>query len=147
MTISVIILLVVVGILAYTFSQSDEVIVNDDEDNSNSIPINENAKTYVIEITSEGFIPKSLEITAGDSITWINEGVEKSWPASAVHPSHTNYPGSGISKCGTDQSDEIFDACKGLANGESWSFTFNEVGTWNYHDHLNSEHFGTIIVK
>ncbi|MEK6824273.1 MAG: hypothetical protein AABY02_00300, partial [Nanoarchaeota archaeon] len=63
------------------------------------------------------------------------------------HPSHKNYPGSDIAKCGTSEASTIFDACKGLAQGESYSFTFNEVGSWNYHDHLNPNLRGTVIVE
>jgi len=41
----------------------------------------------------------------------------------------------------------IFDACGGLKTGESWSFTFGEVGEWKYHDHLIAGHFGTVTVQ
>lgn len=67
------------------------------------------------------------------------------WTASAVHPTHTIYPGSGISKCGTVEG--IFDSCEEVGVNEEWSFTFDELGTWIYHNHLQSSHFGRIIVK
>src|SRR3989344_2395368 len=63
------------------------------------------------------------------------------WPASASHPSHTVYPTTGGCIGST------FDACKGLAQGESFDFTFNEAGEWKYHDHLNPGRTGTIIVE
>jgi len=75
-----------------------------------------------------------------------NESANPTWPASAMHPTHTVYPGSDIQKCGTPEAGKIFDACRGLNTGETWSFQFNEVGKWNFHDHLNAGKFGSIIV-
>jgi len=31
--------------------------------------------------------------------------------------------------------------------GESWSFKFDEGGTWKYHDHLNPGATGMIVVE
>ncbi|MEK6900589.1 MAG: cupredoxin domain-containing protein [Nanoarchaeota archaeon] len=98
-----------------------------------------------IKITADGFQPKTLEVKAGTTVTFVNEDTAKHWPASAMHPTHTIYPGSGIEKCGTEEA--IFDACKGLGQGESFSFTFNEIGSWKYHDHLSVSSTGTIVVE
>ena len=102
---------------------------------------------YTVEITSSGFSPSNLEINAGDSVTWVNKDSAEHWPASAMHPTHTVYPGSDIAKCGTAEETKIFDACKGLSQGESWIFVFDEKGSWNYHDHLVSGRFGKVIVN
>ncbi len=105
------------------------------------------AQTHNVEITASGFSPASLTIKAGDTVKWINNDVNLAWPASAVHPTHTVYPGSDIAKCRTAEQPNIFDACEGLAQGGSWSFTFTQAGTWRYHNHLNLGHTGTIIVQ
>ena len=99
-----------------------------------------------IEITASGFSPSEVTIVQGGKVTWTNKGTVPSWPASAVHPTHTVYPGSDINKCGTTEEENIFDACSGLETGESWIFTFNEKGSWNYHDHLTAGRFGKINV-
>lgn len=105
------------------------------------------AATSVIIYTDAGYAPRAHTITAGDTVTFVNQSSGLMWTASAMHPTHTAYPGSSIAKCGTSQEQGIFDACKGVeANGE-WSFTFGEKGTWNYHDHLSPTRFGTIIVE
>jgi hypothetical protein len=52
-----------------------------------------------------------------------------------------------LKKCGTPEQNKIFDACRGVKQGESWSFVFNEVGKWYYHDHLNPFWKGEIVVK
>jgi len=95
----------------------------------------------IIEITLEGFNPGTLTIRSGETVTWVNKKSLPSWPASAVHPSHNAYPESG----GCIGSK--FDACRKLKQDESYSFTFNQKGTWKYHDHLSSGDTGTIIVE
>lgn len=103
--------------------------------------------THEVAITSQGFSPNSLTINAGDTVIWINQNTNEHWPASAMHPTHTVYPGSGLHKCGTEEEEGIFDACRGLATGETFEFTFNEPGTWRYHDHLQVSFTGTINVN
>jgi plastocyanin len=103
--------------------------------------------THTVEMSSSGFSPDSLTVKAGDTVTFLAVDGAGRWPASAVHPTHTVYPGSGIQKCSTSEKDSIFDACGGVPNGQSWSFKFDEKGSWNYHDHLDSKVFGKIIVE
>lgn len=98
-------------------------------------------KNWTVEIKSGGeFAPAILNIKKGDSVTWKNLSANLSWPASAVHPDHNAYPTRG--GC----LGSSFDVCKGLKNGESFTFIFDYVGSWNYHDHLNAGKTGTIIV-
>lgn len=101
----------------------------------------------VVTFTDAGYAPATITVKQGESVTFKNEGTAATWPASAMHPTHAVYPGSGIEKCGTDEQAGIFDACRGLNAGESWSFQFNEIGDWKYHDHLNPTKFGAIIVE
>ena len=102
---------------------------------------------YVIEYTSEGYVPNKVTIKKGDTVKWVNKSVVEMWPASAKHPTHEAYPGSAITKCGTSAEAGIFDACKGIPADGSFSFTFNEVGAWFFHDHLDSKKFGQVIVE
>ena len=105
------------------------------------------AEGNLVSITSSGFSLSTLGIKQGETVTFKNEDTQPSWPASAIHPTHTVYPNSSIAKCGTAEENTIFDSCKGLATGEAWSFQFDIPGTWKYHDHLNPSHSGTIIVE
>lgn len=100
----------------------------------------------IIEITNAGFSPAQITIDKGASVTFVNKGTAESWPASAQHPTHQVYPGSDIKKCNTPEQSSIFDACRGLQQGESWSFTFNVAGNWKYHDHLNPGLRGEVSV-
>lgn len=114
-------------------------------DTSTPVPV----ATNKVEITANGFSPSAIKVKAGDTVTWTNKDSAPHWPATAAHPTHTVYPGSDIAKCGTAAQSEIFDACKGLAPGESFSFKFDQAGTWKYHDHLKpmAPFFGSVTVE
>lgn len=103
--------------------------------------------TLLITHTENGFMPSALRVEAGTTVTFRNESIAPMWPASAMHPMHTVYPGSSIEKCGASEQPSIFDACAGIASGSEWSFTFSQIGTWRYHDHLQPSHFGTVVVE
>ena len=110
-------------------------------------------------MTSEGFSPKSITIKSGETVTFLNkDAATRHWPASAMHPTHTVYAGANYNEPGTYagslacKSEGVaktgaFDSCRGISPGESWTFTFTQVGSWAYHDHLVSGNYGKIIVK
>ncbi len=100
-----------------------------------------------VEFTDQGYSPQTITIKRGETVTWVNKASAPTWPASAFHPTHTAYPGSDIAKCNTPEQEGIFDACAAIPPGGEWSFTFNEVGSWKYHDHLNPKFFGAVNVE
>lgn len=131
-------------------------VINNPEENSQQAA--GTGEGNVIEITSSGFNPGTLTISKGETVTFINKDTEEHWPASAKHPTHTVYSGASYDEPGSYQGSlackgegesktGAFDACRGLASGEIWSFTFNEIGSWGYHDHLDSSLWGKIIVE
>lgn len=89
-------------------------------------------ETFVIIDESGRFNPSSVKIVKGGKVAWINKNANPVWPASGVHPTHEIYPG--------------FDALRKVGQGETYSFTFEKVGSWKYHDHLNPSAFGTVEV-
>ncbi len=135
-------------ITATTTTIATSTVTITPEVTTTTLSTRENAmKENIIEITSSGFNPKTLTIKTGEGVTFVNKNTNAHWPASAFHPTHTVYPASGIEKCGTSEQSLIFDACKGLKQEETWSFTFNSKGDWKYHDHLNPSLFGSVIVQ
>lgn len=86
----------------------------------------------MVSITEDGFSPEEITIKKGQTVTWINETNEFRWPASDLHPSHTIYP--------------EFDPRQPISPGRSWSFTFQKVGTWRYHNHLRPIDRGVVEV-
>lgn len=86
-----------------------------------------------ISMSEMGFSPTSVSISAGDEVTFVNDGQAAHWPASDVHPTHAILSG--------------FNAKRGLATGEAYSYVFAVAGTWQCHDHLMPQYKCEIIVK
>lgn len=103
--------------------------------------------THTVNRTSTGFTPSTVTIKKGDTVKFVNQTETDIWPASNAHPSHTNYPNSGLAKCGSGEASTNFDACKSIGPDKSWEFIFAEVGTWKYHDHFSPSKEGTIVVE
>lgn len=146
LTLAILLLVVVIGgVVLFNAVSKNPIktagVVNNPEENAPALKVDISTGLNVIEITSSGFAPSTLTISKGDAVTFTNRDTEEHWPASAIHPTHQIYPESG----GCIGSK--FDACHGLAPGESWSFIFNEVGSWGYHDHLDVNLKGKIVVS
>ena len=105
------------------------------------------SKTHEVSYTNSGYAPATLTIKAGDTVKFINNSTRATWPASAMHPTHTAYNGTSLQQHCPDAENDDFDACKNIASGASWEFTFTKVGEWAYHDHANAGNFGKIIVQ
>ena len=101
----------------------------------------------VVTYTDSGYSPNTITIKKGETVTWKNDSKLLMWTASAVHPTHKAYPGTNIANCGTPAGSNQFDACGGVASGQSWSFKFDNVGTWGYHNHLKASDLGKILVE
>ena len=82
-------------------------------------------KTYVINLKDSGPEPRSLDVSKGDTVKFINNGTRPFWVASNPHPVHNFCPG--------------FDASHGLVHNESWSYTFkfDAPKTCFYHNHVD----------
>lgn len=91
------------------------------------------AERTVISMTDMGFSPEEVTVAAGSTVTFVNNGQALHWPASDVHPTHELLPG--------------FDAGRGIATGDEYAFTFTKVGAWSFHDHLNPQFTGTVVVE
>ena len=89
----------------------------------------ENMVTY----TDDGFSPTILRVKKGDTVTFKNMSTTGLWVASNPHPEHTSLLG--------------FDSDRTLINGETYMYTFTQIGSWSYHNHLNSRFQGTIVVE
>jgi plastocyanin len=100
----------------------------------------------VVEISDKSFSPSVTTITKGTKVIFENVGTKNPWPASNIHPTHRGYPGSDIELCDTEKEETLFDACRGLEEGETYEFTFENSGDWRYHDHNDPRLKGRIIV-
>lgn len=94
-----------------------------------------------------GFSPTNITVAPGTTVTWVNNGGGRMWVASDEHPTHTEFDGTSTSQhCanGAPTSSSIFDEC---GAGSSYSFTFTKAGTWDYHNHAQANHGGTVTVR
>ena len=105
----------------------------------------ESQSVRIITITNEGYSPREMTVLAGEIVVFANQSARSVWTATAIHPTHTIYPGSNIRDCIARKV--MFDSCTQIPRGEEWSFQFNEVGEWGYHNHLNPSRTGKIIVE
>lgn len=91
---------------------------------------------------SEWYIPSTLRVEAGDTVTWRNDEETEN---------HTVTSGKGITRFELAQgklgeADGLFDS--GLfAPGERWSYTFNELGTYTYFCTIHPWMVGVVIVE
>ncbi len=95
----------------------------------------------MVAYTDNGFSPSSVSIKKGATVRFINQSIETMRVASNPHPIHNGYPTTGGCVSST------FDSCRGIAPGDSWSFTFDIAGTWGYHNHMNPGKQGKVTVQ
>ncbi|MAZ67731.1 hypothetical protein CL652_03105 [bacterium] len=87
----------------------------------------------VVTYTNEGFVPREVTISAGETVVFVNKSSRPMWVASNLHPAHTILP--------------TFDQFSSTATGGSYRYTFDQVGEWTYHDHVNASQMGVVIVQ
>lgn len=105
------------------------------------------ASGNIVTYTDAGYSPPTVRVKAGASVVFRNNSSQSMWTASDQHPTHRNYNGTSLSEHCAQMGNTVFDACTGTQPNGSWSFTFNQVGSWTYHDHLHPANAGTIIVE
>lgn len=103
--------------------------------------------SHTVTYTNAGYAPAELKIKTGDTVVFKNQSSNQVWTGSAMHPSHMVYGGTSLQQHCPDTDNNDFDQCKAEGAGTQWSFTFTKKGTWGYHNHMNSSHFGKIIVE
>ena len=83
-------------------------------------------KTYNISIANFAFNSKTLTINKGDTITWTNND---SVPHQVKGDTLTSLSGPVIT------------------NGQSYSYTFNNIGTFAYHCNIHPSMLGSVTVQ
>jgi plastocyanin len=140
-TIIVIVVILAVALVAWSMMKGDEVAdTNTNTDTANTVgnQLGTSTESFVapktvnVSLTDTGYSPQSLTINQGDTVTFTNNSTGRMWTASAPHPQHTDYP--------------EFDQKAAANAGGTFSFTFNKVGTWKFHNHMNPSQFGSITV-
>jgi len=89
----------------------------------------------------EWYSPSAITIDVGDTITWINDDQEGHTVTSGMSSGRFGWMGDDF---GTP--DGFFDSMSFMP-GESWSFTFNEIGTFQYFCVIHPWMEGVIVVN
>lgn len=88
-----------------------------------------------VNITNTGFVPETITIKVGQTITFVNKSAQPHHIAAAPFPSHNSLP-------------EFDSGEDSLNTNDSYTFTFEKAGTFNYQDDLNPLKFqGTVVVE
>jgi plastocyanin len=125
-----VVLLIAVGFVAYfTLHSSKQTATT----TANVIPT-KNVIPAQVSITNAGFVPSRITVKVGNVVTWTNSDTALHWVASDPYP--------------TDNTLADFNAEQGLSQNDNFSFVFNKVGTYTYHDNLNPYTIkGTVVVE
>lgn len=87
----------------------------------------------IITYGAKGFSPQMVTVKKGTVVVFQNKTGKPASVASGPHPTHTNY--------------SEFDQYKTAERGkDEFLFVFEKVGEWKYHDHLNANMTGTVVV-
>ncbi|HKR81610.1 MAG TPA: cupredoxin domain-containing protein [Candidatus Saccharimonadales bacterium] len=103
------------------------VLVVQNKNNASATPI------ASVQITDSSFSPSTIRIKKNQSVTWTNNDTAAHQIASDPYPSHSILP--SLNSVSLNQND-------------SYTYTFENTGTFTYHDPQNpSELRGTVIVE
>lgn len=100
--------------------------------------------TVQVNYTASGFSPQRVTVAAGTTVVWVNQGSVPMWVATDEHPTHTGYDGTALRQHCQDGSSGTFDSCQ---SRQRYAFTFQESGSFGYHNHERAAHGGTIVVE
>ena len=85
-----------------------------------------------VNYSNSGFDPVEITVKVGETVTWKNDSDKAMSVASDSHPVHEKYPG--------------FDQLNSVNRGGEYSFIFNRIGVWGYHNHLSPADSGQVTV-
>lgn len=109
---------------------------NSDQSGTDNTSFNEASSAVTVSYTGSEFSPSSTTLKSGGSLTWTNSSNEEVQIGVNPHPSHTG-----------DKAITGGEFVVALGPGESKTIVVSTAGTFGYHNHLNSDDRGTIIVQ
>lgn len=117
-------LVVAVGLFAYLLFRTPE----------QAPPALAAPRTATVIINEDDFSPATLTIHPGTTVIWQNEDQNTHYVESDPYPSATDLPG--------------LNSNVGISHNDTYQYTFNQKGSFGYHDRLNpTEYHGTIVVQ
>jgi len=147
------VIVVIAALFAYLHA-SKNAPVTPSQQNASTTPsgnaaVGANGQSVVISYADSGFSPKSITVSQGTTITWVNNSSGMMWIASNSHPDHTAYDGTSRTQHCVNTapaSAQVFDECMPIPQGGSFSFTFTKAGVWSFHNHVHADDQGSVTV-
>lgn len=90
------------------------------------------AAAATVTFNGTSFTPATVTIKSGQSVAFRNSSTREIQVDSNPHPFHTDNAELNIGS---------------IPPGEVVTATLTKVGTWRYHNHLNSDQGGTVVVQ
>ena len=140
---SIIALIIVIGIGSFTVvsgqkNASTSNQVNNEQTNQAPItePIETEANNQIqniqVALSETGFAPNEVSIKLGTKVVWTNRSGRVATVDSDLHPTHQLYPPLNLGQFG---------------NNETVELVFEKAGTFKYHNHLNPNVTGAVVVQ
>lgn len=85
-----------------------------------------------VAVTAQGFEPKTVTIKTGGKVVWTNNSGTAVTVNSALHPTHLLFPFLNLGE---------------FSNGSTIEAVFDKPGIYKYHNHLNPDQTGSVIVE
>ena len=108
-----------IGVLVITIGIASVLIIR----NKDQQGVQAEQTTVTVQISADAFTPQTVKINKGESVTWVNTDGKPHEVAADPFPSNSQLP-----------SLKTQDA---LAQNDSYTYTFDQKGTFTYHDPLN----------
>ena len=125
-----------VGTANATTTTTDANTLEADDDAANSEEVIVRIPQGSSSLTDDAYIPNPVEVSVGDTVTWINDDF-------TTHTATSGDPGSGSTGIfgGSEDSPEIIGP-----EGDTQSYTFDEAGEFPYYCTLHPSMVGTVVV-
>ncbi len=94
--------------------------------------INSHEQRATVTLTGSGFNPATLTVKPGTRIIWLNKSGTNGSVNSDNHPTNLLYPFLNLGQ---------------FNNGSSVSVVFKKAGKYTYHNEVNPEQKGTVVVE
>ena len=85
-----------------------------------------------VTLNNNGFLPSTIEIKVGETVSWTNRSGENASVNSDPHPTHNKNTFLNLGE---------------FPSGTTVQTVFSKQGTYGYHNHLNPSQKGIVIVK
>jgi plastocyanin len=127
----ILVVILVAGYLTFTVNKKQQSNISLTNKNSNQQPTASKPKATVI-LNNTGFSPKTLTVKTGTIVIWINQSGTGGSVNSDNHPTNLLFPSLNLGQ---------------FNNGTSVTTMFEKPGKYTYHNEVNPDQRGTVIVE